>query len=312
MRGYRKLNQTEIWGIMGIPEAQLETWSHQGAIATSRDTYSAIANALQDSSAGYANKDFDIYLQGSYGNDTNIYAESDVDIVIQLNSTFFSNKDELPLEQFALHEADFGPAEYKLDEFRQDVISVLRGHFGVGSVEDGRRSVKVHQSGGRRKADVVVCALYKNYSYYYGRNNCTFKSGIKIVNAGEAVVNYPKLHSDALTHKHQITCCRYKPLVRVLKNMKSTLVDCGAIDEKTAPSYFIEGWLYNAPESLYVNGQQDRFVKVVNWLLEQDKDQFYMPHGMYPLIGDSLTQWAPAKYSTFTKALIELWNNWRR
>ena len=59
---------------MGIPEAQLETWSHQGAIATSRDTYIAIANALRDSSAGYANKDFDIYLQGSYGNDTNIYA----------------------------------------------------------------------------------------------------------------------------------------------------------------------------------------------------------------------------------------------
>ena len=33
----------------------------------------------------YADKNLKVFLQGSYGNDMNIYAESDVDIVIRLD-----------------------------------------------------------------------------------------------------------------------------------------------------------------------------------------------------------------------------------
>lgn len=32
---------------MGIPESQLDTWSHQGSIAQSASTYSIIKNALE-------------------------------------------------------------------------------------------------------------------------------------------------------------------------------------------------------------------------------------------------------------------------
>ncbi len=66
---------------MPIPEAQLETWSSQGAITTSASTYQTIRNALEASTAGYAGKDYNIFLQGSYGNDTNIFAESVVDVI---------------------------------------------------------------------------------------------------------------------------------------------------------------------------------------------------------------------------------------
>lgn len=295
---------------MGIPESQLITWSHQGAVVTSSETYRIIADALRDPTAGYAGKKFNIYLQGSYGNDTNIYAESDVDIVMQLDSTFFSNKDELPSDQLAIHEADFGPAEYRLEDFRRDVIDVLKRRFGDWFVEDGKRSVKILPSGNRRKADVVVCSLYKNYSYYYGSVNNSFVPGIKIVNAGESVVNYPKLHSEALTRKHQITYCQYKPLVRVLKNIKAEMVSCGIIDEKTAPSYFIEGWLFNAPNELFVSNIRERFIKVVEWLLGYNKYRFKMPHGMYSLVGGEPTQWNPAKYDAFCGALKEFWNHW--
>jgi tRNA nucleotidyltransferase (CCA-adding enzyme) len=81
---------------MGIPEAQLDTWSHQGSVTQSSATYNTIKNALEAAGNPYAGKNYEVFLQGSYGNDTNIYAESDVDIVIKLNDCFHYNLDELP------------------------------------------------------------------------------------------------------------------------------------------------------------------------------------------------------------------------
>ena len=63
---------------MAIAETQLHTWSHQGAVAQSRDTYATIRRALESDRTAYHGNDFKSFLQGSYGNDTNVYAESDV------------------------------------------------------------------------------------------------------------------------------------------------------------------------------------------------------------------------------------------
>ena len=68
---------------MPIPEAQLDTWSHQGSITQSSNTYNTIKNVLQHNDAPYSGKSYNVFLQGSYGNNTNIYAESDVDIIIK-------------------------------------------------------------------------------------------------------------------------------------------------------------------------------------------------------------------------------------
>ena len=296
--------------IMGIPESQLERWSHQGAVTTSKETYGTIKGALEDTAAKYHHKDFEIYLQGSYGNDTNIYEESDVDIVVQLNSTFHSNKESLPSDQFELHERDFGPASYHIGEFRKDVIDILSEHFGFSYIEDGKRSVKVHSFVYIREADVVVCTQYRKYDYYLGKSCCSFVEGMRIYNQGEEVINYPKLHTESLTLKQKGTHSRYKPLVRILKNIKTKLVELQAIEEKTAPSYFLEGWLYNAPNELYVNSIGDRFFGVVDWLLKADEKGFIMPHGMYSLLGNASTQWDSLKYKTFSGALVGLWNNW--
>ena len=74
---------------MAIPEAQLETWSHQGSVQQSCDTYATVKRSLEANDTKYADKSFDVFLQGSYGNDTNIYAESDVDVVIRTDSIYY-------------------------------------------------------------------------------------------------------------------------------------------------------------------------------------------------------------------------------
>jgi hypothetical protein len=55
---------------MAIPEAQLDTWSHQGSVTQSATTYNSIKNILEAKDSPYSGKNFTVFLQGSYGNDT--------------------------------------------------------------------------------------------------------------------------------------------------------------------------------------------------------------------------------------------------
>ncbi len=80
---------------MAIPEAQFETWSKQGAMKQSRDTYATVKDVTEASDALYANEGYASFLQGSYGNDTNIYADSDVDVVMRLESTYYKDISQL-------------------------------------------------------------------------------------------------------------------------------------------------------------------------------------------------------------------------
>ena len=48
---------------MPIPEAQLETWSKQGSVTQSRNTYATVKVALEASGAPYAGKNYGPYMQ---------------------------------------------------------------------------------------------------------------------------------------------------------------------------------------------------------------------------------------------------------
>jgi len=97
---------------MGIDEAQLDTWSRPGAAKQSRDTYASIKGVLENNNSPYAAKTFQTFLQGSYRNDTNVYAESDVDVVIQLDSTFHYDLNQLPDNQKAAFQQAYPAAAY--------------------------------------------------------------------------------------------------------------------------------------------------------------------------------------------------------
>src|SRR5688572_31444811 len=70
---------------MAISEETFTQWSGQGAKVTSASTYQTMRNAL---TAGTYRGSYRIWLQGSYGNDTNIWAESDVDVVMEQTSVY--------------------------------------------------------------------------------------------------------------------------------------------------------------------------------------------------------------------------------
>src|SRR5579862_7909746 len=159
---------------MAVPEAQLDTWSHQGSITQSSATYNSIKNVLEASGTPYAGKNYEVFLQGSYGNYTNIYAESDVDIVIRLDDTFYSDRSKLtPAEEKAWQQAH-PAAEYPLADFKRDVLRVLTSKYGR-DVMAGDKTILVVANGGRRNADVIVAAhsvQHRIVGGRFGERNC--------------------------------------------------------------------------------------------------------------------------------------------
>ncbi len=161
---------------MAIPESQLDTWSHQGSVAQSANTYSTLKSVLEASTTPYAAKNFSVFLQGSYGNDTNIYAESDVDIVIRLDDCFQSDLSKLTEEEKAAYRAAFSDATYTHVDFKRDVLATLKAQYG-SAVKAGDKAIAIDASGARRKADVIVAIrvlsgslqLFRNFGMFPGR-----------------------------------------------------------------------------------------------------------------------------------------------
>ena len=226
---------------MAIPESQLETWSHQGSVTQSSDTYQTIRKALLASDASYADKSFEVFLQGSYGNDTNIYAESDVDVVIRLDSIFRSNIADLSLAEQQAYHGFFSNSTYSFSDFEAGVFAALVNRFGDDAVKAGNKAIRIKAEGSRRNADLVVCRQYRSYKKFDldRPNDCTF--GIIFPTRNGDIINYPKQHSANLTSQHQSTSQILKPMVRILKNMRSWMVENSMLREGIAPSYYLEG-----------------------------------------------------------------------
>src|SRR2546428_6035509 len=178
---------------MPIPESQLETWSRQGSITQSSDTYATIKRALEAADTEYAGRDFKVFLQGSYGNDTNIYAESDVDVVIRLDSVYYHDASALRPDELAVFNANFIAATYTYAEFKAQVIAALAKSFGAGAVKADKKAIKIDAAGNRRSADVVPAAQFRRYRSYSIYNTEDFEQGICFfTKSGDMGANYPQ------------------------------------------------------------------------------------------------------------------------
>ena len=122
---------------MAVSEAQLEVWAKQGSITQSQQTYARVRNALEAPDSSHAGRSREIFLQGSYGNDTNVWSDSDVDVVIQLNDTFYKDVSELPADHVSAYQTHLSNASYTYSDFKADVTTQLVRRFGP--IENIRR-----------------------------------------------------------------------------------------------------------------------------------------------------------------------------
>jgi hypothetical protein len=298
---------------MPIPESQLDTWSHQGSVTQSSATYESIRAALLKDGTDYAAQRPEVFLQGSYSNDTNIYAESDVDCVILYNGEFYHDLTSLPPEQKAAFMASMPEGTYSYETFKTQVGEALEGSFGSFVDLNSHRAIKIKAGNGRRSADVIVAFQYRRYYKFNGINDQNFDAGILFFSSdGKRIANYPKIHSANLTFKHKATGWTFKPVVRIFKNLRSKLMENRQIEVGSAPSYFIEGLLYNVPDNLFKGNYTEMLVSILNWLHQtSDRTNFICANRQYYLFrADSAVSWSTADGTSFINEAITLWNNW--
>jgi hypothetical protein len=296
---------------MAINEAQLTTWSSQGSVQQSAATYQTIRSVLDHKDSQYYPKLYQIFLQGSYGNDTNIWRDSDVDIVIRLTSIYYADTSGLSPADKANYDTLRSPAEYSFAQFKQEVAAWLTSNYGNG-VDATGKAIYVPGNGNRRDADVLACAVHREFITYPAFGEPTYREGIVFRKAdGTEIINYPKQHSENCTTKHQNTNSFFKPTVRIFKNIRNRMIEDGRLEEGIAPSYFLEGMLYNVPANLFGVSYQQTVINCFDHIYGmQDKSELTCANGIHYLLrhGHSVC-WPPDDHSTFMEAFKQFWND---
>ena len=159
---------------------------------------------------------------------------------------------------------------------------------------------------------MIVAAQYRRYQRFISFSDQEYDEGICFWNKShEQIANFPRQHSENLTTKHQATASWLKPTVRIWKNLRNRMVADGKLDDGLAPSYYIEGLLYNVPADKFGRNYGDTFVNCFNWLKNTDRTDFVCANEKYYLLREGSTvTWRAEKCTTFLSAVAEYWNDW--
>lgn len=291
---------------MSISETQLDTWSKQGSVTNSANTHTSIRNAL--SSHNWPQEmGYEVYLQGSYANTTNIRGDSDVDVVVECNSIYYSNieEQEKPL-------IGWTPGKHSYSDFRREVIAALTSYYGSSLVDtSGANAIEVlpASNSNRLKADVLPCAEYKRYeSLRVAAEGLTFWNQ----HNNQQIVNYPKLHISNGEEKNRqyVTNGWYKPSVRMFKNARLQIIGSDDSLRKRYPSYFVECLFYNVPNNYFGYSYQRTYSQALDYLANALRngtaDEFTTQSRQHYLFGSHSVQWSKENAAEFVSRLIAL------
>ncbi len=289
-----------------INEQQLASWASIGASTTPRDTYRSVLAALEawpDLSAVTP----DIFLQGSYCNDTNVHGDSDVDVVVRNPGVWGYDISALSANDVGVFNAALSATQYTAWDIRSTVRAALVNYYGASAVTDGKKCLKVTAQSGRMALDVVPALTYRRFSSPW-----TSVDGIDFVDStsGRQIINYPKQHSANGSAKNadQRTGGMYKHVIRIIKNARTALYDAAKLQRGSAPSYFVECLLYNVPEDAFRKSTyRDAFVAVLvhlHSLTDYELASFTCQNGLVSLFGLTPEQWTVLQARALINALI--------
>ncbi|ELZ23633.1 hypothetical protein C475_15218 [Halosimplex carlsbadense 2-9-1] len=306
---------------MTIPPSVLDTWTNQGSTSNSSDTYSSVQRAIENGRYGLENEDFDhsydIHLQGSYANYTNIYGTSDVDIVVRVTMPFQEDLEDLNLGEKNRFWDNYQDLDYDWEDFYSRVERALRGYFGRDALEIGDKAIKVNsESTGAisKDADIVPAADYRKYSEFPEDGDEVYDTGMyfKTQTTGRPIVNYSKIHREKGSDKNDLADQNYKPTIRMIKNAAKHAINRGYLSDDAVSSYYLEGLLYNVPNSIFKQSDlQDRYLDIIEWLQNADLGDLPEQSEMYPLCqwGDP-DRWTVSNAEATVEALEKFWDDY--
>ncbi len=233
-------------------EEALDTWRKPASETEEQKISNAIA-MIKDAINAHETlktKSIEFIVQGSYGNNTNIKLDSDIDICAMLKDTFYSEYRE------GATKADYGFTDgtNSFSDYKKLVIEALIKKFGTEHIIVGNKAIEIKSNTYRVKADVVPAFQFRNYKQDKGNNSNNFVEGIKFISStSDVIVNYPKVHTANGISKNTNTQRKFKRAVRLFKRIRNKMIEDGLPIPKCISSFLIEGLLWNTPNSTFTN-----------------------------------------------------------
>jgi hypothetical protein len=93
--------------------------------------------------------------------------------------------------------------------------------------------------------------------------------------------------------------------------MRNRMIDDKYIADGVAPSYFLEGMLWNVPADKFVQCYEDSFVNTFNWVLNADETKLACANDLHWLVRDnSNVCWSTPNFDAYLAAVTKYWNEW--
>ena len=203
-----------------------------------------------------------VFTQGSYANRTNVRQDSDVDVCVCLQDTFFY---ELPSSGSG-NPADYGivPAAMTIERFKGLVGKALIDEFGREGVTPGNKAFDVHENTYRIDADVIAAFEHRRYTGFDSFGRPLFISGIELrPDSGGRIINWPQQNYDNGVAKHSRTSRAYKRAIRILKHLRNAMQKDGVVVASDIASFLIECLVWNTPDAEFGRASYSEIVRAV-------------------------------------------------
>ncbi|BCJ40057.1 nucleotidyltransferase [Actinoplanes ianthinogenes] len=260
-----------------------------------------------------AEKEFEVFRQGSYANGTTISGASDVDLVIQLKVPFEENVVALTRPELQNFDDRYADTLLTWEVFRRDVLAGISERYWV---DPGNKCFAISDwdSLVRVPADILPAMEFRLYEAFPVPGVEIYEEGVFFRDKfGHPIVNFPKQHLRNGTIKNRWTGGRFKEMVRVVKHACRRAVERDGLDpENVAPSYFIECLLYNVPDDEYRTSRPEAFANVVRWLNRwpaENRDDFerqLCQNELVPMFGTGPDHWETGPAEKFIDTLNKL------
>src|SRR5687768_17924908 len=159
-----------------------------------------------------------VYAKGSYANNTNVKADSDVDIVVQCNDVTYWEE-----ASPGAHPATSTPYNgiWTPSKLRAELVAALRAKFPDHVDTSGSTAIRIDSNTARVEADVVPAF---NYKYYFASGS--HRTGSRVYKKdGSFLTNYPEQQLANGRAKNNATGARYKKAVRIMKRAENAMVE---------------------------------------------------------------------------------------
>lgn len=229
-------------GINMTLEEKLASWTGP-ASDTEKEKQDRTERMIRDAikeHAAFNNCSLKVYAKGSYANNTNVRADSDVDIAVECTEVMYY--DVAPNTRAPSISTYYGI--WTPEKLRTELVAAMKAKFPGYVDAKGAVAIQINSSSARVDADVVPCFSYRFYTNYGDVD------GTKVFKKdGSSIINYPAQQYAYGVAKNNNTNYAYKKCARLLKRLENDMASKGVYKE--LPSFLMECLAYNCPDHVF-------------------------------------------------------------